>query len=268
MSEEIKGLIGEAVNRIIDNTSSPEKIEKLAKKHSSKLHFIPIQYRLFGGLVQSMNIQFGNFVEELMALLVGSESSLEVVTEYSGKKRNTFSISEANETLIDRYVADRQQAGGDPSEAFARLTKEIVANRRGDGNQISHDIDLLFRNADTGVYYYVETKYQDDHDTGKFADINRKFIKTYAYLVRELEIESNDQLVPILFYFNMAKQKENPYIPEGTHLLRGAQFFEEFLTISYDEVDSYLSEMSSDEYQIRLFENLYQSIVHEVVTLS
>ena len=71
--------------------------------------------------------------------------------------------------------------------------------------KFDHDIDLIFRDKTTGVYYYLEIKYNDDHDTGKFVDINRKFIKTYAYLVNELKITNSNQLVPILFFFNNKK---------------------------------------------------------------
>ena len=46
---------------------------------------------------------------------------------------------------------------------------------------ITHDVDILFKNLKSNTYYYVEVKYNDDHDTGKFVDINRKFLKTYAY---------------------------------------------------------------------------------------
>ena len=46
-------------------------------------------------------------------------------------------------------------------------------------------IDALFQPNEES-YVYVEIKYNDDHDTGKFVDINRKFIKTYAGLVNDL----------------------------------------------------------------------------------
>ena len=33
--------------------------------------------------------------------------------------------------------------------------------------QVKHDIDLVFKDRKTGIIYYVEIKYNDDHDTGK-----------------------------------------------------------------------------------------------------
>lgn len=80
-------------------------------------------------------------------------------------------------------------------------------------------------NKQTGVIYHLEVKYNDDHDTGKFVDINRKFIKTYAYLVREFP---NAKIEPILFFFNNKKMKGNIYVPENTNIRRGKAFLMSF----------------------------------------
>ena len=53
-----------------------------------------------------------------------------------------------------------------------------------------------------GTYYYLEVKYNDDYDTEKLVDINRRFIRTSAYLINELNITSIEQFKPILFFFN------------------------------------------------------------------
>ncbi len=66
MNQQIKNLINQAVIKIIENSSSAKKINHLKKKHNVKIHFIPKRYRIFGGILQSMNIQFGNFVEQLI----------------------------------------------------------------------------------------------------------------------------------------------------------------------------------------------------------
>lgn len=87
-------------------------------------------------------------------------------------------------------------------------------------------------------------KYNDDHDTGKFVDINRKFIKTYAYLTREFNISTKEELVPILFFFTNKRMKGNIYIPEQTNIRRGKDFFDEFLSIKYSDVDNYMSNLS------------------------
>jgi hypothetical protein len=71
---------------------------------------------------------------------------------------------------------------------FPKLLKQIIADANGDTIKFKHDIDLLFKDSATGKIYYLECKYNDDYDTSKFVDINRKFIKTYAYLAKELNI--------------------------------------------------------------------------------
>ena len=128
-------------------------------------------------------------------------------------------------------------------------------------NTFKHDIDLLFRNKVAGKYYYLEIKYNDDHDTGKFVDINRKFIKTYAYLTKELGIKSIDELTPILFFFNNKKMKGNPYIPESTNIRRGEKFFDEYLSnISYKELSDYMTSLSESDEVRKMFDDLYKKV--------
>lgn len=91
----------------------------------------------------------------------------------------------------------------------------------------SHDIDLLFKDKKDNKIYYVEIKYNDDHDTGKFIDINRKFLKTYCYLLNE-ELGVNTEIIPILFYFNNKIMKGNIYLPEKEVIYRGRRFLSNF----------------------------------------
>jgi len=117
-----------------------------------------------------------------------------------------------------------------------------------------------FKDKRNGIYYYVELKYNDDHDTGKFVDINRKFIKTYAGLVKKLGIKDTKQLKPILYYLNRKIMKGNIYVPEETHIYRGEKLFKEFLTMKYDDVDGYLKNVSEDKDIVEIFDNLYKKI--------
>lgn len=268
MDERVKKLINNAVIRIIENTSSIEKINSLIDKHCKKIHFIPRRYRVFGGLLQSMNIQFGNFIETLMELLIESDGKYRIIKQYSGKKNNTFKLSIYNDSLIDNYISKCQVEDVNLEKEFPNLLKEIIKNKNGESNSFKHDIDLLFENIETGKIYYLECKYNDDHDTGKFVDINRKFIKTYAYLVKEFNIDEHSiqKLTPILFFFTNKKMKGNIYIPESTNIRRGKRFFDEFLTVTYQDVDNYLSNLSEDDSTIYAFNNLYKRILCEKIT--
>ena len=259
MDENIKKLINTAVAKIIDKTSSDAKMEHLQGKHDVKIHFTPKRYRIFGGILQSMNIQFGNFIEELIKLLIENDERYTILTKYSGKKSNSFELSSKNETLIDNYISNCQlQPDGFCFEQFPIRQKNILLDKDTNKNTFKHDIDLLFKNNQTGLIYYLEIKYNDDHDTGKFVDINRKFIKTYAYLTKELNITDSSNLVPILFFFTNKKMKGNNYIPESTNIRRGKKFFEEFLTVKYEDVDSYLLDLSESSETIKQFNDLYE----------
>lgn len=261
MNSKVTELINIAVQQIIDNSSSEEKINNLKKKHDVKIHFIPKRYRIFGGLLQSMNIQFGNFIEVLMSLIIANDGRYEIIRKYSGNKNNNFKLSKINDALIDEYISMCQTEDVKIDNEFPRLINKIIENKNGESNSFKHDIDLLFQNIQTKTYYYLECKYNDDHDTGKFVDINRKFIKTYAYLAKELDINNTDELVPILFFFTNKKLKGNIYIPENSNIYRGKKFFDTFLNIKYEDVDKYLSELSENDVTIDSFQNLYKKVV-------
>ena len=261
MTDNVKNLINTAVVKMIEHTSSDSAIKKIQVKHNVKIHFIPKRYRVFGGLLQSMNIQFGNFIETLMALLIANEDNYEIIDNYSGKKTNKFILSAANDARIDAYVTRCQiDPDIDIDVEFPKLLQAIVEDEDTQTMTLKHDIDVLFRDKNTGVIYYLESKYNDDHDTGKFVDINRKFIKTYAYLVREFQVTDSTKIVPILFFFTNKKMKGNIYIPEKTNIRRGRGFFNEFLHINYDEVDEYLSTLSESDEVVQMFDALYRKV--------
>ncbi|MDY6119793.1 MAG: hypothetical protein SPI03_00425 [Campylobacter sputorum] len=97
--------------------------------------------------------------------------------------------------MIDTYITNAQtKTNFDILKEFRTLQYQILNDESIETINLRHDIDLLFKDKNNKIYY-LEIKYNDDHDTGKFMDINRKFIKTYAYLVREL----NQDIKPILF---------------------------------------------------------------------
>lgn len=102
-------------------------------------------------------------------------------------------------------------------------------------------------------------KYTDDHDTGKFADINRKFIKTWAGLVVRLGITNPDDLIPIIYYFNPTK-RYGPIHTPSRNIYRGQQLFDRFLQTKYSDVDKYLTEISDDPEILRVFDDMYQRV--------
>ena len=265
LQDNTKKLIKETIEEII--TKSEKKIDLLLKKHNKKIHFIPARYRVLGGLLQSMNIQFGNFIENLMKNLVKNEGRYEILEKYSGKKYNKFYISKENENLIDDYITKCQTGEiKNLSKEFICLKQKILYNSKKTGGKLlimSHDIDLLFEDKKTKTIYYVEIKYNDDHDTGKFVDINRKLIKTYAYLSKEFNIESIDKIEPILFFFNNKIMKGNIYIPEENNIYRGKKFFDKFLKVSHKDLDEYLSSLSESDEVLEMFDELYTKVTNK-----
>lgn len=262
MNKKVQTLINEAVENMIAHTGEDRKIRKLILKHDKKIHFIPKRYRVFGGMLQSMNIQFGNFIEELMSVIISKNDRYEIIDKYSGKKSNKFKISAANESLIDAYITKCQTEDVFLDAEFMILMDRIINDKDTKFKNFQHDIDLLFKDKETNIYYYLEIKYNDDHDTGKFVDINRKFIKTTAYLINELDIKSFEQFKPILFFFNNKKMKGNIYIPEQSNIYRGKRFFDEFLDVEYKDVEEYMASLSESEATIEAFNDLYNKVMN------
>lgn len=258
----INDLIYKSVKKILDNSTSKEKINHIFEKHAVKPHFMPLRYRVLGGLLQSMNIQFGNFIETLMSEIINSESRLEIIPGYSGSKNKKYKISITNEARIDNYISRCQIENLDLNIEFPKLINEIINDNSTDFNEIKHDVDMLFKDTKTNKIYYLEMKYNDDHDSGKFVDINRKFIKTYAYLAKEFNVENLDDLIPYIFYFTPKLMKGNRYVPENTNILRGPQFFEQFLSIKYSDVEEALENFSEDYKNVQTFDELYNKIMN------
>ncbi|MCR4334788.1 MAG: restriction endonuclease [Patescibacteria group bacterium] len=262
----IKKLIKDAVIELLNNTSNKNKIGLITKKHEVKLHFVPVKYRVFGGLLQSLNIQFGNFIEVLIHKIVESEKNLEIIPHLSGKKNIKLSLTENTDSIIDKFISNSQNNTDDKlTEKFEKLLNDIIREQKQKVHLIEnkHDIDCLFKDKKDKKYYYLEIKYNDDHDTGKFVDINRKFIKTYAGLVKELKINDINDLKPILYYFNYKRMKGNIYVPEKNYISRGSDLFNKFFSIRYEDLDGYLKEVSEDKEIIEIFDNLYKKIRYD-----
>ena len=267
MEQKIKDFVIIAINDLIKNSASQIQIDKLIVKHKKKLHFIPIRYRVLGGLLQSMNIKFGNFIERLLHTIVEHEDKLKINSPISGSKDVEISFTEKTDNLIDNYITRCQHSPGNSVKeiegAFKTLIRQIFEVEKNTEQKdiiIKHDIDVLFSQPSTNKQIYIEVKYNDDHDTGKYVDINRKFIKTYIGLCNILKIYDSETFKPILYFLTPKVLKGNIYIPEGFTIYRGRKLFDEFFSIEYDTVDEFMKNIGEDEKIIKIFDDLFNNI--------
>jgi hypothetical protein len=123
MDDKVKQLVRSAIIEIIQNTVSEKNIQKSVQKHQAKIHFVPIQYRVLGGLLHSFNIKFGNFIEKLLALVVEQDNNVEVLPG-SGRKVK-LSMTARTDALIDRYITGRQlpDSPDECDELFQHFTR-------------------------------------------------------------------------------------------------------------------------------------------------
>lgn len=218
---------------------------------------MPIRYRVIGGILQGLNIKFSNFIEQLLRNIVEIDTGVKVLDD-SGKKIRLF-FTPTTDALIDSYITERQlpNSPDDCSPAFSDLLDKILEIEHAATDEqrqgITKDVDGPFQTKD-GLIVYTELKYNDDHDTGKFVDINRKFIKTWAGLAVRYRIKSKDEILPIL-YFNPTKRYGPIYTP-SSNIMRGPQLFDRFLHISYADVDKYLAEIGDDPEILAIFDKI------------
>jgi hypothetical protein len=263
---EIQEMLIKSIKELISNSTSKKKLKELYETHKDKVHFIPFKYRIIGGILQSMNIQFGNFIEEIVQVTIKNKKSNILIEDFSIRKSNIFELSKETDTLIDDYITNCQvnnYSNVDLKIKYTELIKNISLNEQRNIiniNSFKHDIDVLFKDTVSNIIYYVEIKFNDDHDTGKFVDINRKLLKTYAYLVRHYK---DSEVKPILLYFNNKKMKENIYLPEDDVIYRGKRFFDKFTLTKYEDLEKFMLEISEDKETHNLFSELYESIFEE-----
>jgi len=62
MSNQVKEVIHDTVLQMLEDSMSAKNIRKIVRKHESKIHFVPIRYRIIGGILQGLNIKFGNII--------------------------------------------------------------------------------------------------------------------------------------------------------------------------------------------------------------
>ena len=211
--------------------------------------------------MQSLNIKFGNFIEKLLDLVIQSDSK--VSRHPRSGSRFPLRFTADTDARIDAYITSRQLPDSPErcDEQFEQLLVSIVETEQDKTKQkqaITKDIDALFQPNEES-YVYVEIKYNDDHDTGKFVDINRKFIKTYAGLVNDLGIEDMNQLKPILYYLNPTKRYGPIYVP-SSNIYRGAKLFDEYFETEYEDIDKYLRDIGDDPDILRMFDEFYNKV--------
>jgi hypothetical protein len=247
---------------MLKESTSALNISSMLDKHTEKVHFIPVRYRIIGGIIQGLNIKFGNFIELLISNLVEIDTAINVMPD-SGHKVRLF-FTPQTDALIDSYITTRQYANSpdDCTPFFDKLLNQIIeiesSAKEEDRQGIVKDIDGLFI-TNVGLMVYTELKYNDDHDTGKFADINRKFIKTWAGLAVKYKIKEPNELFPVIYYFNSTK-RYGPIHTPSRNIMRGPQLFDMFLQTKYAEVDKYLSEIGDDPNILKIFDDLYQTV--------
>ena len=242
----INQIIGEALEDAVWSAFSPDAIRRVSKKNESKVHFIPIGVRIFSGVVQSLNIRYGNFIQTLIGSFVKKEKSL-ALHELSGK-RYDFRVSESVNIEVDKYMGVRKQ-GNDAGlnfdyqnfrDCWQKCDKSVALNKS------PNDVDLLFTDS-SGHLIYVELKFNDDHDTGKHPDIYRKVLKT-GLAIEQLV---GKPVLPCVYYFNAGQRNLTTYLPESQRF-SGSEFFKKYLSVDYEIVSRRLKTLSeTDEVQDR-----------------
>jgi hypothetical protein len=252
---KVNELIKKALEDTVWSAFSQVAIDRVAKKNSTKVHFIPVGVRVFSGVVQSLNIRYGNFIQSLMQNLVEQENSL-TLHELSGKKVD-FRVSGNVNIEVDSYMSVRKQGSESGLNSDYQNFRERweSSDKVEKLNKAPNDVDLLFTDKNNQLVY-VELKFNDDHDTGKHPDIYRKVLKT-GLAIEQLV---SKPVLPCVYYFNAGQRNLIPYLPVSQRF-SGAEFFEKYLSVDYSLVANRLKHLSeTDEVKAR-FQALAEAVL-------
>ena len=203
---------------------SREFISEQVEKHAGKIHAVSVESRVRGAIHQSLNIKFGNAIESMLSRIIDASSHLKL-HEYSGK-RVDLPVSAKKVKLIDDYVNSRPGSTKTVNADFGKLRKALKSKVSVSSTK-RMDVDLLFQTR-SGKMFYVEVKYNDDHDTGKYPDIYRKALKTGI----SLQLETKKPVETFVYYFNAGEKNLVKYFPNSNQLY-GKDFFTKFGLGSY-----------------------------------
>lgn len=106
MSNQVREIINKTVLQMLEDSMSAKNIRRMVQKHEMKVHFVPIRYRIIGGILQGLNIKFGNFIEQLLRNIVEIDAGANALQE-SGEKIKLF-FTHQTDALIDTYITNRQ----------------------------------------------------------------------------------------------------------------------------------------------------------------
>jgi len=254
---KVNELITKALEDTVWSAFSQAAIDRVAKKNSTKVHFIPVGVRVFSGVVQSLNIRYGNFIQALMAKLVEQEKSL-TLHELSGKKVD-FRVSGNVNIEVDTYMGIRKQGSESGLNSdYQNFRKKWESSEKVEKLiKAPNDVDLLFTDKNNQLVY-VELKFNDDHDTGKHPDIYRKVLKTGL----AIEQMVSKPVLPCVYYFNAGQRNLVSYLPAAQRF-SGSEFFEKFLTVDYSLVSNRLKQLSETEAVKARFQALADSVLFD-----
>ena len=86
-----------------------------------------MRYRILGGVLQGLNIKFGNIIENLVENIVEIDTGVQAMDDSC--KKITFYFTSQTDALIDKYITDRQlpNSPDDCTLQFDQLLKIILS---------------------------------------------------------------------------------------------------------------------------------------------
>ena len=255
---DIEKFIIDGVENAVKTSFSTEKIEERYEKHRAKLHFLPVDLRVYQGGIQSLNIKLGDILVKISNRIIDENPNLEL-HELSGKKIKKINSTETS-TEINNFIRLHNNKNTASKQEFDELITNISITEPSSLRPRTQnvDVDLLFTKKDEDKIYFFESKAVDDHDTGKFNDLNRKVFETYGALLNALDSDERSKLVPNLMYFSEAKRYEPIYIPKENQF-RGKEFFKKFLDYDVKDLEPIL--IKAGDLMMNYLHEQYEEIV-------
>ncbi len=301
MANEVLDFLTDEALKIMERTFSDEAIKENFEIQLKITHVIPIRHRVLGGLYQSVNIKFGNFLEILMKKIIENDERYTVVKKITtempvddssfskknklkdfpltntveGGKSTMFIISKRNQKLIDDYIIECTKADADKTKIktnfdalIKNLTDNIIEEKKNpyvyDYLTFKNDVDLLFFKNKDNNYFYVELKKEDNHDSDKTKAMYEKVIKTFACLMYQAYSNEDETLTinSLTPILMFFGDINNPSnILPEEAVFSGKDFFDKYLTINFSSINKDMCRVSNSERITEFLDNKIMEIL-------
>lgn len=264
--EKIKKIANSEIKKIIEDDDFDKIIKSLIYRNKNKISFVPLRFQVVSGFLQSLNIKFIKFIESFIAEIIRLEQKF-LVSELTQKEIFVFTSVREDKKITEYMSKIKAKSKNNSGEFSQKDFKSLIKLPYLDHEKLKEkekiQIDLLISDLKKEHYFYFEIKGNDDHDSGKFENINRKLFHNYFGLRRyfiknDIHFKS---ITPKIIYFNSVKKKDNNFLGEKINIYRGEEFWNKYTNTDFNELYDVIRDVQTNLETVKYFENIVNKVM-------